>query len=226
MIIGNKPTKLQIKKIEEYIEKYIYLYPDYLQEEIKEKIYLGFTNNNDTINQIYCFLNIVDDSINPYLFFYKTIQNRFVLENKKILEIGAGTVPILAKIIKDNCNSKITLIDPLLICELSKGLDIKKEEFNEQINILQYDILIGYNPCRATEDLIKFSILNKKDFCVATCGCCFLPKEYVDKSSKAWHNYLIDLAREYGQNNYEIFIDYFSTEFNIDYPIISGKYLN
>ena len=50
MIIGHKLTKEYKEKINSFIDKYYSLYPDYLQEEIDNKIMLGFTNNNDTIN--------------------------------------------------------------------------------------------------------------------------------------------------------------------------------
>lgn len=70
MIIKQIGNKERIK-LEEYKQKYYELYPDYLQEELDNKLLLGFTNNNDIINQIYCYLDLIDDNINPYLDFIK-----------------------------------------------------------------------------------------------------------------------------------------------------------
>lgn len=221
MIISKKPNFIQRIKLKKFKAKYIKLYPDYLQEEIEEKLFLGYTNNNDTINQIYCFLNLVSDDINGYKAFITILENNFDL-NKNILEVGAGTIPILAKYLIDK-KVNVDIIDPIIIFDKLVDTNIIKEKFTEKTNINKYDLIIGYNPCGATEDMIKSAIKNKKDFCIALCGCCFLPKEYKNRTPKVWHKYLFDLAKELGKNNYEIKFIYFDAKYKIEYPIIIGK---
>lgn len=77
MIISKKPNFIKKLKLNKLKKRYINLYPDYLQDEINEKLFNGYTNNNDTINQIYCYLNIVEDKINAYKQFVKVIENNF-----------------------------------------------------------------------------------------------------------------------------------------------------
>ena len=103
---------------------------------------------------------------------------------------------------------------------------IIEEYFNTKTKIEEYDLIIGYNPCRATEDIIKNSIENKKDFCIALCGCCFLPDNYKNRSPEVWHNYLYDLAKTLDYNSYEINLIHFDKNFKIEHPILIGKYKN
>ena len=42
MIISKKPNFIQRIKLKKFKTKYIKLYPDYLQEEIEEKLFLGY----------------------------------------------------------------------------------------------------------------------------------------------------------------------------------------
>ena len=226
MIISRKQNNDEKKQINNFIKQYIDLYPDYLKEEITHKVYKGFTNNNDTINQIYCYLNIVSDKINPYLTFYNYLNNNFDINNKHILEIGAGTIPIMAEILNAKCNAIVSIIDPLIIFKTSNEIKVLKSKFTDTTNIESYDILIGYNPCAATECIIKRAIDGNKSFCIATCGCCFLPENYEERTPEAWHKYLINLAKTLGKDKYEIFVDYFDADLKISYPIISGKIIN
>lgn len=225
MILTPTPPEDAKKKLLDFKEKYIHLYPDYLQEEIEEKLLLGFTNNNDTINQIYSYLNVVDDNINLYKEFLRILEKHFDL-NCNILEVGAGTIPILAKYINDNHKCNLTLIEPNIIFEDLLECNIIKEKFTNQTDISKYDLIIGYNPCQATENIIRNSIEQNKNFCIALCGCCFLPENYTDRTPKTWHKYLIELASQLSQNNYEITLLYFEQKYHIEHPIIIGKRKN
>ncbi len=46
-------------KITKFLNKYGSLYPDFAKNEFKN-ILNGYTINNDLINQIYCYLNLID----------------------------------------------------------------------------------------------------------------------------------------------------------------------
>lgn len=221
MIISKRPNIFKRIKLNKFKNKYSHLYPDYLQEEIDNKLLLGYTNNNDTINQIYCYLDLVNDNINAYKEFIKILENNFNLSNN-ILEIGAGNIPILAKYLTDKKINVDILESNIIFDNLTNGRVIKKR-FDEKTNIDKYDLLIGYNPCGATEDIIRNSIKNNKDFCIALCGCCFLPEEYKKRTPEEWHNYLFEIAKKIGKDNYEIKFEYFNDRYKIEYPIIIGK---
>ena len=221
MIISKRPNIFKRTKLNRFKNKYSHLYPDYLQEEIENKLLLGYTNNNDTINQIYCYLNIVDDNINAYKGFINILKNNFDL-NKNILEIGAGNIPILIKYLEEE-KINVDIVEPNIIFDnIIKG-KIIKEKFTEKTNISNYDLIIGYNPCQATESIIKNAIKHNKDFCIALCGCCFLPEKYTNRTPEKWHKYLLDVAKKINKDNYIIKFEYFGDNYKIEYPIIVGK---
>ncbi len=221
MIISKRPNIIKKNKLNRFKNKYSHLYPDYLQEEIDNKLLLGYTNNNDTINQIYCYLDIVNDNINAYKGFINILQENFDLSNN-ILEIGAGTIPILAKYLNDK-KINVDILEPNIIFDNITNCNVIKEKFNEKTNIDKYDLLIGYNPCGATEDIIRTAINSSKDFCIALCGCCFLPEKYKKRTPDEWHKYLLDIAIKESNNVYNIKLEYFDSNYEIDYPIIIGK---
>lgn len=222
MIISKRINYFKKRKLKKFKNSYISLYPDYLQEEINEKLFNGYTNNNDTINQIYCYLNIVNDNINSYKEFIKIIKKHFD-KNINILEVGAGTIPILAKYLETE-RYTVDIIDPNIIFDNITHGKITKDHFNRKTDISNYDLIIGYNPCKATEDIIRNSIKLKKDFCIALCGCCFLPESFKERNPKIWHEYLINLTTELSSTDYEIKFLYFEEKFKIEYPILIGKY--
>ena len=224
MIIKNNFTNTELSRLHEFKYKYFDLYPSNLQEEIENNLFLGFTNNEDTINQIYCYLNLIEDNINPYNAFIKYLETEFNLQDLNILEVGSGSIPILAHSIENKYKKKVDIQDPItLFANYTKG-NIYKDLFNESTDISNYDLIIGYNPCEATENIIINAIKNKKDFSVATCGCCHLPSKYKEKNPNLWHQYLIDIAQKLGKNNYKIKISYFSKNYHLENPIITGLY--
>lgn len=129
---------------------------------------------------------------------------------------------MLAKYLSDD-SINVDMMDPNIIFdELVKGKVIK-EKFSEKTNIGNYDLLIGYNPCQATESIIKNAIKHNKEFCIALCGCCFLPDKYKNRTAKEWHKYLFDMAESLNKGIYEIKFYYFDELYKVEYPIIIGK---
>lgn len=223
MIIKANFSNNEISKLHEFKYKFFDLYPPQLQKEIDDNLLLGFTNNEDTINQIYCYLDLVEENINPYLGFLNHLESFFDIKKKKILEVGSGSIPVLSHLIENKYNITIDIQDPVSILANHNHGNIFKEKFDENTNISNYDLIIGYNPCEASESIIKNAIKNKKDFCIALCGCCHLPKFYKEKNSNKWHKYLIKTAKELSNDNYEIIITKFPKNYHLDNPIITGK---
>lgn len=223
MILYDKLSSSDKAKLVAFKEKYYQRYVSYLQEELDNKLLNGFTNNNDTINQIYCCLQIVHDRFNYYLEFIKIIQKYFALENKKVLEVGAGSLPILASYLEFKALS-YDIMDPGTILEDVVGIKGKviKEKFSLATNITDYDLLIGYNPCAATESMIRNCLKNHKEFIIALCGCAFLPESYKVRTNKQWQKYLLQIIEKLGQD-YNLYIEYFKDYLNIEYPILVMK---
>lgn len=114
--------------------------------------------------------------------------------------------------------------DPItLFANYTKG-NIYKDLFNKNTDISNYDLIIEYNPCEATENIIINAIKNNKDFSVATCGCCQLPSKYKEKNPNLWHQYLIDIAKKLGKEYYKIKVSHFPKNYNLENPIITGTY--
>lgn len=223
MILYDKLSSADKAKLEAFKEKYYARYVSYLQEELDNKLFNGFTNNNDTINQIYCYLQIAPTRFNYYQEFIKIIQKHFSLENKKVLEVGAGSLPILASYLESSALS-YDVMDPGIILEDVVGLKgrVIKEKFSLTTNITDYDLLIGYNPCGATEAMIKNCLKNHKEFIIALCGCAFLPESYKKRTNKEWQKYLFQIIEKLGQD-YNLYIEYFKDYFQIEYPILVMK---
>lgn len=223
MILYDKLSSSDKAKLVAFKEKYYQRYVSYLQEELDNKLLNGFTNNNDTINQIYCCLQIVPDRFNYYLEFIKIIQKYFALENKKVLEVGAGSLPILASYLESKALS-YDIMDPGTILEDVVGIKgrVIKEKFSLATNINDYDLLIGYNPCAATESMIRNCLKNHKEFIIALCGCAFLPENYKVRTNKQWQKYLLQIIEKSGQD-YNLYIEYFKDYLNIEYPILVMK---
>lgn len=219
-MIVYKVNYLSKRKLKKFKKDYINLYEDDLKDEINERLLLGFTNNNDVINQIYCYLEIIPDNINPYKEFINIIKKYFNNRNS-ILEVGAGYIPIVAKYLENQCD--MTIMDPKILFQNYAKANIKKESFTLNTNLNKYDLIIGYNPCEATQNIIINAIKHKKNFIIATCGCCYLPLNYKERTKENWHRYLIKKACLLGEDDYDIIIDYFDEQFHINNPIIVGK---
>lgn len=224
MIIKNSFNNNELSKLHEFKYKYFNLYPSNLQEEIENNLFLGFTNNEDTINQIYCYLNLVEDNINHYKSFIKYLKTEFNLQYLNIIEVGSGSIPLLAHYLEEKYKTSVAVQDPItLFANYTKG-NIYKDLFNENTDISNYNLIIGYNLCESTENIIISAIKNKKDFSVATRGCCHSPSNFKEKSTKSWHKYLIDIAKKLENNNYEIKVSYFPENYFLENPIITEIY--
>ncbi len=225
LILYDKLSDDDITKLIAFKEKYYGRYVSYLQEEIDEKLLKGFTNNNDIINQIYCYLNIVPDTFNYYKEFAKIVRKYFAIETKKILEVGAGSLPILASYMQD-MSFKYDIIDPNTILEDLVGIkgNVFKEDFTNTTDIGSYDLVIGYNPCKATDAIIRNCLENHKEFIIALCGCAFLPSGY-NRTNKEWQKYLFKIIEQLGKD-YNFYIETFKDIYKIEYPILVLKLKN
>ncbi len=217
-------TNNKINILKDFLKNNKNFYIDYLFNDFKDRLFMGYTKNNDVINQIYCYLDLIDIKNTEYYQYYKYLQDNFNVNNKNILEVGCGIIPILANIIYEH-NNKITLCESNVLIN-DNNLNIINDKFNINTNIDNYDFIYGFRPCMATESIIKNCLTNHKEFSIYTCMCALQPNEEYNNFSKdnwdykKWHEYLIYIANKYNDGTFNIKIDYIK---EIDEcPIISA----
>lgn len=179
----------------------------------------------DVLRQIYDEVGILEDEENLYIGFVDMLEENFDID-KNIVEVGGGVIPSLAKHISlRQKNGTITVYDP----RLSNSLDsneqfiLKKEKFGENTKIEDFDLLIGFMPCQATEVLIKQATANRKDFMIALCeGRHNEFDDYFDED--IWTSNMFYLAMSgIEENNLGIFIENDLKNYHDPYPVIYNK---
>ncbi len=143
-----------------------------------------------------------------------------------MLEVECGAIPILSYIIFKN-NYKITALDKTIVIKDFK-FPIIKQKIENHFNFSQYNSVVAFRPCMATEIIIKECLTNKIPFCIYLCNCALYPQEdyqlfnAMDWSNKKWIQYLEDRIKKYNIHHMEIKIDYQTNLFD-EMPIISAK---
>ena len=169
------------------------------------------------------------DEENIYLGFSKMIGERYGWDTK-ILEVGGGYYPIFSKYIDDaqtkNGLGKITVFDPVLVTNKLGTVNLQKKEFSHDIDVSDFDLLVGICPCEATTEIIKSAVVNKKEFFIAMCGCTHFPMYdmpwFYNPSYlyPMWVEEVVALAKEQEDDGFEVIQE---TVDNFPYPIISSK---
>lgn len=171
MLKGNI-TKEQLKA---KVEAFLHEHQDYYTAEEKEYIMVNFSSGLFTdfsdalMRQIYSELNLLDDEHNIYLGFISMIKNIHGLD-KNILEVAGGKIPCLAKNIALRQKSgTITVYDPGLTTTISpyKNLSLKKQTFTTQMLIPKPDLIIGFMPASATDQILEYAFATNTDFMIA-----------------------------------------------------------
>lgn len=110
----------------------------------------------------------------------------------KILNVGCGRKPVLSEIL-ENEGYEVYNIDPKL--EIN-GRRFFKMKFNYNLNFAEhFDLVIGQEPCEATEHIIRYCDRKKIPFYIVLCG---VPHDSIDgekfESAEKWYEYLEHLS--------------------------------
>ena len=171
-MLKKEVTKQTLKPM---IEKYLCEHQEYFTEAEKKYIMDNFSSGIFTdfsdalLRQIYDELNLIDDEHNIYLGFTSLIERVHGLD-KNILEVGGGKIPCLGKSIALRQKSgTITVYDPsLIITDTShKNLILKKKNFTTQLIIPKPDLIIGFTPTTATDQILEYAFATNTDFMIA-----------------------------------------------------------
>lgn len=164
--------------------------------------------------QLYDELELLPDDINLYKAFAMLVNEQFNIKDKRIIEVGGGNIPRLAKriaLMQDK--GTITVYDPnLYITEDYKNLSYEEKQerklklvnrrFTPMVNARNIDVIIGLLPCGASSTIIKSAIKYNKDFMIALCDSCSY-FEYFDtyEEDTDWPNNFIMEASQIVQDN-------------------------
>ena len=87
-----------------------------------------------------------------------------------------------------------------------KNIDCFEYDFLNVKDIGNYDLLIGFRPCNATENIIDMCFKFNKDFVIYLCPCDLQPYDEKIKCKDAdeWRKFIINKVKN--NNNYEIII--------------------
>ena len=159
---------------------------------------------NTIFDEIGDFYDSLYGNSHRWTAFARYIQTRYKVEEyKRILNIGCGKEANTSQeLIKRGYD--VVSIDPKV--KEIEGLKVIKEYFDYlKTNVNSYDLLIGLEPCDATEHAIRSALNNDKDFAIALC---YAPHNSIDgrvfDDYKMWHVYLQSISKEIVIDNVKI----------------------
>lgn len=177
--------------------------------DLMEYIYLNNKTMSDEVFDFLCDLKIIK-SPNRHLNFAKYLTKKYDdLTDYFILDVGAGRMCHLSEILAKS-GSKVIAMDPKirltrLEAKEKRIQEIRKELFQcdkfakiqSPTDISSFDLVVGLEPCMATEHIIRQGLTHDKPFDVLLCETAhnsLTGKEF--KSTEQWINYLMSISKE------------------------------
>ncbi len=179
-------------------------------EDLRE--YLSNTNSNVYTDKVYDFLlheGLVDGKSRESEFAEYLLDKHGNSSIKSVLDVGAGRMCKLSSALSKNGWS-MTAIDPKIRLEKKelKERGIEKtikapllcDEFVKNmsgVSVIEYDLVVGLEPCDATEHIIRQSLKYDKPFEVMLCYQAHnaLNGQQFDKPEQ-WYEYLSNISSE------------------------------
>lgn len=162
--------------------------------------------------QIFSAINALPPAKNPYYQFMNMIENDYGLD-KNIIEVSAGYFPSLALEIakkqKILGKGSITVYDPMIVTSQLEGMTIVRDRFTLSSPIPDNALIIGRNPCHATETIIRVANRENVPFCIELCNCDHSSNEFklshdFISISNMWHSYVDELVNSTLPNGYGV----------------------
>lgn len=156
------------QKFKEFINKYGKNYDPVILDYITNE----FGSKSDVLCQIYAKLGMLSDYENYYLHFAQSVIEKYG-RSTNIIEIAGGYYPVFAEYVSKMQSSKgsITVYDPKLVVNNLKGVKLCREDFTSKVSLDNYDVVVGINPCDATDIFVKQVVEYRKQFYLAMCSC-------------------------------------------------------
>lgn len=190
--------------------------PLLLNNQEKQKFLIGLQNylENKTSaidDEVYDFLiqrKLINAESREDVFMRYLIKKYGGLNGKNVLDVGAGRVCSLSKLIAEQ-GGKVTAMDINIrlkneILIKSKITAVKKlfkcDEYAENLvgtNIENYNLIVGLEPCDATEHIIRQSLKYDKPFDVYLCAASHKGLNGdMFNTYKEWYTHLKNISKE------------------------------
>lgn len=157
------------QQIRKYLDQYPKLFTDY-----EKKLILDYVITEQFIpadvREVYDQLGILPSNLNIYDGFFQLLKDNFTLNGGRIVEVGGGVIPCLAKRIEAELDTgRLVVYDPRLSIyeEDTMSLKLVREKFTKSSSLADCNLLIGLMPEEAAELVIDRAIAEKIDFMVA-----------------------------------------------------------
>lgn len=190
--------------------------PLLLNSEEKQKFLLGleeyFDDSSITIDdEVYDFLvqcHLVKNEPREDIFMRYLLAKYVSFRGKHVLDVGAGRVCALSNVLAKK-GAKVTAMDTNIrqdskILQKVKITGIKKlfvcDEFSKTgtgTNIQRFDLIVGQEPCDATEHIIRQALKYNKPFDISLCAS---PHKSLDgrtfETYEQWYEHLAGISNE------------------------------
>ena len=200
-------------------EKYLQDNPERFNDDEKKIFrlqlddYLNYPNQRSIDDNVYDFFvncDITKDQNRHILFAKYLIKKYSPSTHPNLLDVGAGRMCHLSNRLARN-NFNITSMDPKI--RLSES-EAKQQKISKIItskfycddyapkettgtNITDYDIIVGLEPCDATEHIIRQSLKYDKPFDISLCATHHKPLENKKvRNQEEWYEYLQSISSE------------------------------
>ena len=214
----------------QYFKEHPKLFTEYEKKCILD--YVHVLNSDefipDLIREIYDEVGIIPDKKNVYLEFLSLLRGVHSIEDKRILEVGGGTIPRLAKRIHNiQTTGSITVYDPRLsLYERDmERFHLVRKPFDSNTLVGDYQLMVSLMPCEACEAVIRKATDCKVDFMLGFCegGPHGDEFDYFEDEDE-WLNSMLYLARdrieEQGMGKMKV---KYLKECNNPYPVIYNE---
>lgn len=173
---------------------------DKIEEKVEDfKLIISRKYRKDVVyDEIIDFFDIMEGKTTRWQSFAKYIEITFPKKKfPNILEIGCGPVGDLTTILNEK-GYQSTGIDPRV--DSVKNLKLIKEEFHYlYTDVSTYNLLVGLEPCNATEHIVRSSIQNNIPCVISLCGT---THDGIDgrkfSQREQWYEYLLSLTMSRG----------------------------
>lgn len=208
---------------ESKLVEYLVNYGDNYNDEIKNFLIFNFFDSRffkaPTIESVRSYLGLIPKEKDSYIGYLEFLKENFDL-GVNIGEIGAGTMPVLAKYIdeyqQEIKKGTIEVYDPLLAPRYLGNIILSKKRFEGETK----DLYIARAICENSDIVIDIANKKNKPFSVMLCSC--IPKGYSNHDEWKWG--LLDTARKGASDEFDVGVKYLNDSYNDKHPIIIKTY--
>ena len=164
------------KQVTEYLDEYFDTYeiPNMFRYQFIQEHLSGYSNRpvDSQIAQFYKEYDLLDEHADMYKAFVDIIKhNHQDLSDMTILDVAGGMVPQLGRELAKHAKHVMVVDRNMVTKNNPDNLEPIQMRIESYTQLPKADMVIGLLPCEATQHIIDYSVMNKKDFIVALCGC-------------------------------------------------------